>query len=233
MEYLTPINNIINTPKVTGTPDDVSEVIIDSNIDTTIIINNGPTISKISFGGFAYEYSLYDKKFNIKAIHILSKRTWSNELYSLAWKPGVNLSALQVNFVFRNELVILPDTLPPTKSNLVLQLKFVFLDETYNVNLCLKEEDITDIQRLEMIIVDLRDNISILEEKSQNMTPILPKNIQNSIVDLEMNFGCLKEKFKNLTFNCNTEINKLRDRLDNTVSLYEFTNFVKMVNDLK
>ena len=58
----------------------------------------------------------------------------------------------------------MPNILPASKTDLLLQLKFEFLGENYIVNLNLPEKDISDIQRLEMVISDLRDDLQRIKD---------------------------------------------------------------------
>lgn len=182
----------------------VSELLTDSGINNAI--NNVPVISRITSGDFNYEYSLHDKKFRIKAIHTLSKRTWSVELYSLAWKTGVDLSSTQVGSIFRSESILLPDKLPQIKSNLLIQLKFVFLQEDFIVDLYLTEEDISDMQRIEMIVNDLREDV--LNNKSS------VNDMKSDIVNIRENIEFMRENIEMMSFSFKNEIDKLRTYID-------------------
>lgn len=121
--------------------------------------------SKITLHGFTYEYSLDNTLFEIEAIHNTSKRAWYNKLDSLMWTTGFILSSKQVNSAFESQSLIFPQDLPATQSNLQIQLKFDLLGEDYLVDLNLIEKEITEIDRLKMIISDLSKEVRNLRTK--------------------------------------------------------------------
>lgn len=174
---------------------------------------------KMNHTGFTCYISLHNNILNIKIIHDDSKRTWNRELHSLPWGGGKNLTAEQVKTAIQNKALLLPNNPPQPNKNLLLQLDIDFLGKKHHIPFELQEQHITDIQRLEMMIIELKTEIKTLN-KNLNTTNKGLNKITKTLEGGELFFDDIKSLKKGLNLT-NIHIQNIKKTLDDGTLFFD------------